>query len=774
MMKKKFTKVVSLALAMMASLSTVSTGLTAVMAEDTTEITSSTTWSYLDDGTDPAGDSTADGYNRTSWTTGEITWEKSGSGVFANANGNTTLQLHKTTTDDQGVTTETDQDIETYYFRTTVNVADKNAVKAVVGSMTYTNSAAVTVYLNGNKIAGFNDSNITNNTQYTSDACKVAGGPGPQKETTDSDILAYENIQQYVVDGENVVAVELHQSCSTNSSIYFSMSSLKFVDIDITDISLTVGRNESQRNFTWYTDLKTSNNKLLIAKESELVNGEMPESAKSYTPTVSASTTKTGYYSCQTTAIGLENSTTYAYQIVNGNAKSGVYKFTTGTGSSFSFAFAGDPQIGASRNDAQDGEGWEKTLSLINNSTELSGVDFLLSAGDQVERDTNEDQYSYYLNHESLYDLPVATNVGNHDSGSSAYDEHFNIANESSYGKTAASGDYYFVYNNVLFMNLNSNNTSTAEHKQFMEEAIEATKNQNITWKIVSFHHSIYSVATHATDADILKRREELSPVFKALDIDVVLMGHDHVYCRTYMMDGTTPMTDASIYDDENYSSITNPEGILYVTANSASGSKYYKLTNEGKYEYSAVLNQENTRNISRVNISDNQFTITTYRIVEDESGNQTMSVVDTFTINHKQSYNITVDEVENGTASADLTSAISGKTVTLTATANDGYEFAGWEVVRGNVAIDENNQFVMPEEEVEIKPVFKKSDNSSKSDDSSSKSDDSSSKTDDSSSKKSSTQPNTGDTSNILLFGSILGIASIGAVIFGVIRKKA
>ena len=299
-----------------------------------------------------------------------------------------------------------------------------------------------------------------------------------------------------------------------------------------------------------------------------------------------------------------------------------------------------------------------------------------------------------------------------------------------------------------------------------MEEAIEATKDQNITWKIVTFHHSIYSVASHATDDDILQRREQLAPLFKELDIDVVLMGHDHVYCRTYMMDGTTPMTDASIYDNADYSSITNPEGILYVTANSASGSKFYNLKNE-QYEYAAVKNQENVPNISRVSISDDQFTITTYRTTD-------MSVVDTFTINHKKSYNITVDEAENGTASADLTSAISGKTVTLTATANDGYEFAGWEVVRGNVTIDENNQFVMPEEEVEIKPVFKKLDDSSKSDDSSSKSDDSSSKTDDSSSKKSSTQPNTGDTSNFLLFGSILGIASIGAVIFGVIRKKA
>ena len=90
----------------------------------------------------------------------------------------------------------------------------------------------------------------------------------------------------------------------------------------------------------------------------------------------------------------------------------------------------------------------------------------------------------------------------------------------------AAGGDYYFVYNHVLFLALNSNNTSIAEHKAFMEQAIQTTAGQDITWKVVVFHHSIYSVASHSLESGILTRREELVPVFKDLDIDVVLMGH--------------------------------------------------------------------------------------------------------------------------------------------------------------------------------------------------------------------------------------------------------
>ena len=166
---------------------------------------------------------------------------------------------------------------------------------------------------------------------------------------------------------------------------------------------------------------------------------------------------------------------------------------------------------------------------------------------------------------------------------------------------------------------------STAEHKAFMQDAIQ--KNSSAAWKIAVMHHSLFSVASHAYDDDILARRNELAPVFKDLDIDVVLMGHDHVYVRSYMMDGTTPMTDASLYDNPDYTSITNPTGILYMTANSGSGSKYYTIRND-EFAYARVKNQERVPNFSVVTVSDNEFTITTKRVTD-------LSNVDSFTIYH-------------------------------------------------------------------------------------------------------------------------------------------
>lgn len=68
--------------------------------------------------------------------------------------------------------------------------------------------------------------------------------------------------------------------------------------------------------------------------------------------------------------------------------------------------------------------------------------------------------------------------------------------------------------------------------------------------------------------------------------------------------------------------------------------------------------------------------------------------------------HSVTVTETEHGSASADLTSAKCGDTVTLTAKPDNGYRFKEWEVVSGDVSMD-GDSFIMLTQDVEIKPVF-------------------------------------------------------------------
>lgn len=70
--------------------------------------------------------------------------------------------------------------------------------------------------------------------------------------------------------------------------------------------------------------------------------------------------------------------------------------------------------------------------------------------------------------------------------------------------------------------------------------------------------------------------------------------------------------------------------------------------------------------------------------------------------------YAVNVSATEGGSASADVERAAKGSKVTLTATANKGYHFKEWNVLKGNVSI-ENNAFEMPDGSISIQAVFEK-----------------------------------------------------------------
>ena len=71
--------------------------------------------------------------------------------------------------------------------------------------------------------------------------------------------------------------------------------------------------------------------------------------------------------------------------------------------------------------------------------------------------------------------------------------------------------------------------------------------------------------------------------------------------------------------------------------------------------------------------------------------------------------YTITVTNDGNGTASADVAEAAEGTTVTLTAVANEGFQFKEWQVVSGEVTVTDN-KFTMPASAVEVKAIFEAS----------------------------------------------------------------
>ena len=586
--------------------------------ENVTVVNEKTTWKYLDNNTDPASGLSS----LTAWTTPDFNdsaW-KSAAGKFGAKRGALTSFNGFTPT----VLLQQYQDQEnskctpTFFFRTTFNAQNIDQITSVTGTLFHDD--AVAVYLNGQLItsADMPDEKHENNLYY---AGVSAGAP---KEA--SVVLTKDQLKSILKEGSNVLSVELHQDRESSSDIYFEFQNLSLNynenntdgdnsgsnDEKVTQksIFLTVGNDTSSQGITWYADTETAGEVQYAVKTGDT----FPENYLTV-PASSTAANEKGFYSNQAVLTGLLPDKEYVYRVKNGDTISDIYSFTSGNNDgSYEFAFVGDPQIGAGSTDS-DIEGWNETLKTISSKF---NADFLLSGGDQVNTASNETQYTGYIN-ELFTSLPSATTIGNHDSGSAAYNQHFNLPNESAdKGQTTAGSDYWFVYENTLFINLNSNDRSTAEHKAFIEEAIAA--NPNVKWKTVVFHHSIFSTASHVDDGDIITRRNELPQVFKDLDIDVVLMGHDHVYTRTYMMDGTTPDTSKGVQ-----SSVTNPTGILYLTANSASGSKYYDIKAPNA-EYSAKMDQSYRRMVTDIKVTDTSYTMKTY-YADD------LSLLDEFTI---------------------------------------------------------------------------------------------------------------------------------------------
>ncbi|MBN1626223.1 MAG: metallophosphoesterase [Deltaproteobacteria bacterium] len=165
---------------------------------------------------------------------------------------------------------------------------------------------------------------------------------------------------------------------------------------------------------------------------------------------------------------------------------------------------------------------------------------------------------------------------------------------------------------------------SLDEHEAFIEEAI--TANPQAKWKIVVWHYSIYSAAMHSTDDQSEGIRYLFTPMLEDLDIDVVLMGHDHAYTKTYQMLGNEPQLDQMVTQSGK---VINPTGILYLTASSSSGSKYYDLNcNIGDetsdsavyYNYAAVY-YEDIPTFTYFDVDDNtlKFKTFSYSLVEEE-----------------------------------------------------------------------------------------------------------------------------------------------------------
>jgi len=377
-------------------------------------------------------------------------------------------------------------------------------------------------------------------------------------------------------------------------------------------ISINVGRNETELNFGWYSTVDEDPFiRYGTADQDESQYKEFKGSHMKHR-TYNGIT----YYSNKVTITGLKRNSVYYYQRKYNDDWESAVEFKTYKSDNFSFIFLGDPQIGGSKGrynplltergvSAEEGirnDAFNWNVTIIESINYTKEPSLILSAGDQAEtmaeKDTiddlilQEEEYSAFLFPKYMKSIPTAPTVGNHDQYSDNFIHHFNPPNlyESNLvlnntGKRVNPGyNYFFKYNNVLVVVIDTNNNNCTDYSSVIDTAIET--HPNTDWRIAMFHHDIYgNGSVHSGDKDINNfLRPCLTPLIHNAHFDLVINGHDHVYSSSKFITATFDDDLYAFEDIKNNTIYENHNGTLYITANCSTGSKLYTFSSIKNY----------------------------------------------------------------------------------------------------------------------------------------------------------------------------------------------
>jgi hypothetical protein len=249
-------------------------------------------------------------------------------------------------------------------------------------------------------------------------------------------------------------------------------------------------------------------------------------------------------YRYQAHITGLTADTSYVYRVGSAEAWSETLSFTTAADSdTFSFLYLGDVQEGY--------EEWEDLLDFIKQNHPQ--IKFSLLGGDLAN---NDNEWGQFLTAASPYfsQVPMMPTLGNHDGY--MYLNFFSLPGN---GPEGLKKEFYsFDYGNAHFVVLNSGNNTSPEAKEWLKTDLQNTSQ---TWKFAMFHYPAYPAFddNKTIDESIC---ENWVPILEANGVDMVFVGHQHQYMRTY-----------PIYQGETQTGVES-YGIVYIMGNS--GSKHY------------------------------------------------------------------------------------------------------------------------------------------------------------------------------------------------------
>ena len=231
----------------------------------------------------------------------------------------------------------------------------------------------------------------------------------------------------------------------------------------------------------------------------------------------------------------LQPETKYAYRVGNGKNWSEWFQFETSSSGTkpFSFIYLGDFQ-----NDIKS----LGSRAIRQAYSHFPNADFMLFAGDIVSR-SNEEYWRefFYAGDWILGMMPSIVTPGNHEFDSNkgnprTFSKHWNQIYQmpvNSPSKKYSNRNYYIDYQGTRFVSLDSPSLGNYPEDStlvlnWLEKALSENPN---TWTVVFTHYPIYSCSQGRNNE---RYRNAVQPILEKYNVDLVLAGHDHTYCRGF------------------------------------------------------------------------------------------------------------------------------------------------------------------------------------------------------------------------------------------------
>ena len=481
-------------------------------AADTTLVPTGAVWKYLDNGSDQGTAWRATSFSDSTWPSGPAQLG------YGDGDEATTVGFGPSSTN-RFITT---------YFRRAFSVTNASAFNALTLRLLRDDGAVV--YLNGVEV--WRSNMPTGTIGFTTPASVAIAGADESTfvQTTISPSL--------LVNGTNVLAVELHQSSGTSSDISFDLQLIG------SDSSASVTRGPYLQRGTpnslvvrWRTNVPTDSRVSFGTTQGSLTSvSDNPIQTTEHEVLVSGLSPSTRYFY----SIG---STT---QVLAGNDANHFFVTSpvAGTAIPTRIWVLGDSGTANANAQAVRNAYLNFTGSLHTNLWLMLGDNAYETGTDSEYQAAVFDMFPTMLRKSVLWPT-----IGNHDTAHSQtppsslpYFAMFTLPTNAEAGGMASGTERYysFDYGNIHFIcldSMSSDRSASGPMATWLRADLTSSTRQ---WTIAFWHHPPYSKGSHNSDTEgiLIEMRQNFLPILEEAGVDLVLTGHSHSYERSFLIDG--------------------------------------------------------------------------------------------------------------------------------------------------------------------------------------------------------------------------------------------